>query len=233
MNYWRNGIPPVQYGALVGLIVWPVVNLIEGKEFSRLGVDWDQLSKFWEVLAWGGFLLWAGLVGAVMGAIVGACFKGHSNRGAIIFAILVSVGFAIDKGITVYGTVGILPTFGGFLVEGVGWIVAGALFGRLVVAVVKRVNRNIGFAIHGSTGQAVFGAFVGAISVAFLRALYVVWSANEIFTEAFQSHFVDALVGTGAGTLFGFIPMVIGWGIAGAIAGAVTPWSSRSEEAAP
>lgn len=223
---------PVLYGALVGIIVVPLMVLV--LVFCNHG--WQRAASDFGT----GYMMFA-LMGAVWGAIVGACFKGEENRGAIIFAILSGVGFAIDKGIDVYAKAGILPAMGESLVRGVAYIVVGALFGRLVVAIVKWMNREIGFAIRGSTGQAVFGGLVGAICAVCLFAAFLAMRASDetidTMTEwlgpaaliSFKDDFIAALTWTDGPTLFGLVPVALAAGIAGAAAGVRTPRPSGSE----
>ena len=223
---------PVLYGILVGLIVVPLTVLVLA--FCNHG--WQRAAGDFGM----GYIAFA-LMGAVWGAIAGACFKGEENRGAIIFAILCGVAFAIDKGIDVYAKAGILKAVGESLVRGVAYIVVGAIFGRLVVANVKWVNREIGFAIRGSTGQAVFGGLVGAICAVCLIAAFLAMRASDESIDtmtvwlrpaaliSFKDHFIAALTGTIGPTLFGLVPVALAAGIAGAAAGARTPRPSESE----
>lgn len=213
---WRT---PTTYGALVGLIVLPVAYLLGLLCQGGVGKDMPPGMVFFMPVV-------VGLFGVMFGGIVGTCFRGdlRSNRGAIVFAFFFGLGFASDQTIEMGAKLGFLQAVGWFPMGAIMFGAVGAIFGRLIVAIVKWTQKRIGGAIPRTGSPAVVGALAGAISSACLLGCFVLASPPpiKVFSMSVGNESVDALLGTVSGTLLGSVPLVIGVGIAGAIAGAIT-----------
>ncbi len=159
-------------------------------------------------------------IGAVFGFIVGACFEGRENRGAIAFSVIFGIGMGIEGGFGGYSASGLLTAISEFVNEAITGIFSGAIYGRLAVAIVKWSRRKVGARIHGPASEAIFGCLTGGVATTALLAILVVLQTPS---DSFRTQFVEALKGDIGGSLFGFVPMSIAGGIAGALAGAMTP----------
>ena len=158
-------------------------------------------------------------VGGIWGVIVGACFKGKENKGALAFAIISCLSLAIDRGIDSVGAEKISPVSIEMLIGGFSGLLSGAVLGRLVVALVKWARRQIRWTPQKQAADTIFGVVTGALSAAFL-ILMIGSDANYFYPAANLHLFTSASNDT---ALFGFLPLGIGITVAGAIAGAMTP----------
>lgn len=102
-------------------------------------------------------------IGAVFGFIVGACFEGKENRGAIVFSALFGIGMGIEGGLEGYSASGLLIAIGEFVNEAITGICGGAIYGRLLVAIVKSLRRKVGARIHGPASEATFRCLIGGV----------------------------------------------------------------------
>ena len=162
-------------------------------------------------------------VGAVAGFIVGACFRGKENKGAVLFSAFFGIGMGIEGSLEAYSASGLVIAIGDFVNEALIGIVAGAIYGRLVVAIVKWLRQEVGARIHGSASEAIVGCLMGGIVTTALMAVLVVLRTPYNEVASIQTQFMEALAGDIGGSLFGFVPVSIAGCVAGAIAGAVTP----------
>lgn len=209
---------PERTGALVGAIALLLV--VQIKLFA--GGTGDHSWANWLLI-----LLAAVVLGAVAGGIVGACFKGEDNRGAVVFAVLAGLGLAVDSAITM-GEMGegILAIASEVFPAGALGIFAGAIIGRLVVSVVRWTKRERGKAGYGPGVDAAYGAVVGAVSASVLTLILGVGILREMLIT---SAVIDHYSGTLGPNLFGFLPLAIAGGIAGAVTGLMTPRPPESE----
>lgn len=193
--------------AMIGACVFLLIAFISGS------TPWDLTPhNFADVLV-------ALLVGGIWGVIVGACFKGKENKGAIAFAIISCLSSAIDRGIDSIGAEKISSVSAEMLLWGLSGLLFGALVGRLVVAIVKWAKRQIRWTAQNQTADTALGVLAGALSAAFL---ILIFGPNAPFSNT-ASNIQSFFITSNDTALFGFFPFGIGMTIAGAIAGAMTP----------
>ncbi|RMG38535.1 MAG: hypothetical protein D6725_06960 [Planctomycetota bacterium] len=220
----RGNWTPIKYGVLVGVTLWPFAYLF-GLLFQG-GVGEQVRPGMPGIVFIPAMTALTALFGGLFGAILGACFRGdvRCNRGAVVFALFFGLGFASDQAIEMGAKLGFLPAVGWFPMAVIMFGVLGALFGRLIVGIVKWAQRRIPVATDRPRHAAVFGALAGALTAAGLLALFVLASPPpiKVFTVSSGDDAVDALLGRVSGHQIKPVFFVIGAGVAGAIAGAIT-----------
>jgi uncharacterized membrane protein YeaQ/YmgE (transglycosylase-associated protein family) len=158
------------------------------------------------------------LIGGLAGLVVGACFRGRANRGAIAFAVLYSLWHAVGNAMGAAPNEGTNEAIADFLAGATGGLVAGALLGRLIGALVKRVKR----ALFGRS-QIAYVSAAGMAAGAIGSVVVVVALRGSVQLQASPDALWLQLTPTS--NLFG----ILFWIIAGALAGALTPRIPASE----